>query len=203
MKFSKIFILTVLSFLTIQSFAQTPLESLRSAFSTSAVSLECDYETMLQNTKVTGHSELYVQGKMYIMRGYGLEVYCNGTSIWTIDESSHEMVIDSCSDDQIDYMANPALILADIDKLFEVKSHKSIASGKVQYIFDAIAECGVRQADIVLTSEGMITDAVFVLEDADNLTVKVTSMKKAEEKPASFFSPQQKFGSDWIVTDLR
>ena len=28
-------------------------------------------------------------------------------------------------------------------------------------------------------------------------------MKKAEEKPSSFFSPQLDFGPDWIVTDLR
>ena len=29
------------------------------------------------------------------------------------------------------------------------------------------------------------------------------AMKKTEERSSSFFSPSRKFGSDWVVTDLR
>jgi hypothetical protein len=49
----------------------------------------------------------------------------------------------------------------------------------------------------------MIVSGEFSLEDGSILDVDVLSMKKTEEKPASFFSPDRKFTSDWIVTDLR
>lgn len=202
MKFNKILIMTALSLLTMQSFAQTPLASLRKMFS-STVSIECDYETEFRNTPVTGHSELVVQGDMYVMTGNGLQVYCNGGTLWTVDESSREVVIEPCSAQSKDYMSNPALLLSDIDKLFKVKSTKSLGSGKEQCVLEAIVKCGVTKAELVLTTDGKVVSGKFILEDGQSLTVKVTSMKKTEEKQKSFFSPQRKFGSDWIVTDLR
>jgi hypothetical protein len=54
-----------------------------------------------------------------------------------------------------------------------------------------------------VASDGRIIEGVFTLDDGNTLDVDVLSMKKTEEKPASFFSPDRKFGSDWIVTDLR
>ena len=43
----------------------------------------------------------------------------------------------------------------------------------------------------------------FQLEDGNVVSAKVISMKKTEERSSSFFSPSRKFGSDWVVTDLR
>lgn len=186
-----------------QSFAQMPLESLREMFADSAVCIECDYSTEVQNTKVVGHSEIIVQKDMYSMHGNGLEIYCDGKTMWTIDDSAKEVIIEPCDAADRNYMANPVLILADLDKLFKVRSSRALEAGKVSYSLDAVTQCGVAEADVVLTGNGAVSKAQFVMDDGSVLSVQVASMKKTEEKQASFFSPDCRFDSDWIVTDLR
>lgn len=195
--------MTALSALTVQSFAQTSLSALRNMFSTSSVVIECDYQTQVRNVNVTGNSQIFVQGEMYTMSGNGIRVYCDGTTLWTIDDASGEVVIESCALQGKYYVSSPVLLLAELDKFFKVKSSKSLGAGKDQIVLDAVADCGVKQVDLILTSDGKAVSGKFLLNDGNTLTVKVTSMKKTEEKQKSFFSPQQKFGSDWVVTDLR
>ena len=203
MRFIQIIMMTALSALTVQSFAQTSLSALRNMFSTSSVVIECDYQTQVRNVNVTGNSQIYVQGEMYTMSGNGIRVYCDGTTLWTIDDASGEVVIESCALQGKDYVSSPVLLLAELDKFFKVKSTQSLGAGKDQIVLDAVADCGVKQVDLILTSDGKAVSGKFLLNDGNTLTVKVTSMKRTEEKQKSFFSPQQKFGSDWVVTDLR
>lgn len=203
MRFIQIIMMTALSALTVQSFAQTSLSALRNMFSTSSVVIECDYQTQVRNVNVTGNSQIFVQGEMYTMSGNGIRVYCDGTTLWTIDDASGEVVIESCALQGKDYVSSPVLLLAELDKFFKVKSTQSLGAGKDQIVLDAVADCGVKQVDLILTSDGKAVSGKFLLNDGNTLTVKVTSMKKTEEKQKSFFSPQQKFGSDWVVTDLR
>lgn len=186
-----------------QSFAQMPLESLRNMFDTSAVSIECDYTTEIQQTQVVGLSEIIVQGNMYTMKGNGLEVYCDGNTVWTIDAAAQEVVIEPCSPQERDYMANPALLLSDIDEVFKMRGSRSLGSGRMEYTMDSTVSCGISKAVLVLAQDGMIISAEFSLDEGGDLKVNVSSMKKTEEKQASFFSPDRKFDSDWIVTDLR
>ena len=203
MRFIQIIMMTALSALTVQSFAQTSLSALRNMFSTSSVVIECDYQTQVRNVNVTGNSQIYVPGEMYTMSGNGIRVYCDGTTLWTIDDASGEVVIESCALQGKDYVSSPVLLLAELDKFFKVKSTQSLGAGKDQIVLDAVADCGVKQVDLILTSDGKAVSGKFLLNDGNTLTVKVASMKRTEEKQKSFFSPQQKFGSDWVVTDLR
>ena len=69
--------------MAVQSFAQTPLEMLQDKFSAGAVSIVAEYELNVQNMPVVGSSEVLVQKGMYHVKGNGLEVYCNGSSVWT------------------------------------------------------------------------------------------------------------------------
>ena len=100
------------------------------------------------------------------------------------------------------YMANPLLLLAELDSYFQIKSQKQ-AGSNTEYVLDAIKDCGISKAQVTLASDGRVLSGKFHLEDGNVVSVKVLSMKKTEEKPASFFSPDRKFTSDWIVTDLR
>jgi hypothetical protein len=56
---------------------------------------------------------------------------------------------------------------------------------------------------VTLASDGRVISGNFQLEDGNVVSSKVISMKKTEERSSSFFSPSRKFGSDWVVTDLR
>lgn len=194
--------LTALSLLTMQSFAQTPMESLRRRFSEGAVSMTAEYEMTVRQIPVAGSSELFVQGDRYCMKGNGLEVFCNGESIWTIDESAMEVVVEPCDAMSDSYASNPVLLLAQLDEFFAVKSQNT-AGGRTEYTLTAIKDCGISQAQVALTPDGHIVTGSFLLEDGTIVSVKVTSMKKAEERSSSSFSPSRKFGTDWIVTDLR
>lgn len=195
-------LLTALPLLAMQSFAQTPLESLRKMFSSGAVTIEAEYEMLVQQVPVTGISELLVQSDKYTMKGNGLEVYCNGEDVWTIDESSREVVIEPCDGMYDVYAVNPVLLLADLDVFFEMKSQKRIGND-TEYVFEAAKDCGISQAVVLLAADGSIITGKFILQDGSAVFVKVKSLKKTEERNSSFFSPSRKFGSDWVVTDLR
>lgn len=194
--------LTALSLLTMQSFAQSPMETLRKMFSDGAVSLTAEYEMTVRQLPVTGSSELLVQGDRYQMKSNGLEVFCNGDAVWTIDEPAMEVVIEPCDAMTESYAANPVLLLAQLDEFFAVKSQNT-AGGRTEYTLTAIKDCGISQAQVALTPDGHIVTGSFLLEDGTIVSVKVTSMKKAEERPSSSFGPSRRFGTDWIVTDLR
>lgn len=185
-----------------QSFAQTPLDALCGMFSSGTVQMDTEYHMDVRNMPVTGRSELLVQRNMYHMKGNGLEVFCNGDAVWTVDEASREVVVEPCGASYDSYMANPLLLLSDLDAFFVIQSQKN--TGKhVEYVLKAVQDFGISQAELVLKSDGSVVSGKFTLEDGNVLSVKVLSMKKAEERSVSFFSPQRKFDSDWIVTDLR
>lgn len=185
-----------------QSFAQTPLDLLRNKFSQGAVSMTAEYVMTLQQMPVTGTSEVLLQGDRYQMKSNGLEVFCDGESVWTVDESSMEVVIEPCDAVSESYAANPVLLLAELDEFFDIQSQKHNGD-KTEYTLTAIKDCGVSLSQLTLTSDGHVVSGRFTLADGTVVSVKVTSMKKAEERPASFFSPSHKFGQDWVVTDLR
>ena len=185
--------LTALSLLTMQSFAQTPMESLRRRFSEGAVSMTVEYEMTVRQIPVAGSSELFVQGDRYCMKG---------ESIWTIDEAAMEVVVEPCDAMSDSYASNPVLLLAQLDEFFAVKSQNT-AGGRTEYTLTAIKDCGISQARVTMTPDGHIVTGSFLLEDGTIVSVKVTSMQKAEERSSSSFSPSRKFGTDWIVTDLR
>jgi hypothetical protein len=139
---------------------------------------------------------------MYHLQGNGLEVFCNGDALWTIDESSKEVVIEPCDALYDAYVANPILLLAELDSYFQIKTQKQIGNN-TEYVLHSIKDCGIIKAEVILTFDGRVLSGKFCLEDGNVVSAKVISMKKAEERPSSFFSPSRKFGSDWIVTDLR
>lgn len=199
---SRSIFLTALSFLTVQSFAQTPLESLRRMFSSGAVSMVAEYEMQVQQLPVVGSSEILLQGDMYHLKGNGLELFCNGEALWTIDESSMEVVIEPCDALYDAYMSNPLLLLADLDKYFEIKSQKHTGD-RTEYLLQAIRDCGISHAQVTLASDGRILNGKFFLDDGNVVFVNVTSMKKTVPVSESAFTPSRTFSRDWIVTDLR
>lgn len=199
---SKFILLTALSLLTVQSFAQTPLESLRKMFSDGAVSMVAEYEMIVQQLPVTGTTELLLQGDMYHMNGNGLEVFCNGKAVWTIDESAMEVVIEPCDQITESYATNPVLLLAELDNFFEIKNQKRIGE-KTEYTMAATKDCGISLAQLTLAPDGRVLTGKFTLEDGNAVSVKVHSMKKTAPVPSTSFTPSRTFTRDWIITDLR
>ena len=90
----------------------------------------------------------------------------------------------------------------ELDDFFEMKSDRRLGND-TEYVLDAVKDCGIVSAKLIVSSGGIVRSGIFIMEDGTEVAVKVKSMKKAEERNPSFFSPDRKFSSDWIVTDLR
>ena len=146
--------------------------------------------------RIVGKGDLQVQGNSYHMAGNGLEVYCNGSSSWVIDESALEVIIEEAGSAA---EAGPALILARLDKVFKVTSARD---GRV-FTLTPKADCGVSSAEITFGEDGRLRSGRFRLDGGETLDIRITYMRKEQKKDASFFCPDIEFDSEWVVTDLR
>lgn len=148
-----------------------------------------------------GDAEVAVQGDSYTMIGNGLQVYCDGKKVWSVDSAAKEVYVESVDDLAANSLANPAALFMRLGTSFNVVS-SSQSGDKFLYGLSPKVYCGVVSADLVLTPDGKPISAVFVLEDDIKVEVTVESVAVEKTKPEDVFRPQVAFGSDWIVTEL-
>ena len=87
------------------------LDRLVSAMASSSVTFDYTYRfTPVSGPVLSGTGSVRFQGNSFIMKGNGLEIYCDGKCRWTIDRSAREAVAESFDAGHPDYLANPALI---------------------------------------------------------------------------------------------
>ena len=184
-----------------QSAHCTALDKLYDALSSSCVTMKCSYLIHVSNTKMSGDAEVAVQGDSYTMVGNGLQVYCDGKKVWSVDSAAKEVYVESVDDLAANSLANPAALFMRLGTSFSVGS-SSQSDGKFLYGLSPKVYCGVVAADLVLTPDGKPISAVFVLEDDIKVEVTVESVAMEKTKPEDVFRPQVSFGSDWIVTEL-
>jgi hypothetical protein len=66
--------------------------------------------------KVMGDGQVAVQGDSYQMQGNGMQIYCDGSTTWLIDEAAEEVVIESADSNDAGFLANPILLLMNLDE---------------------------------------------------------------------------------------
>jgi hypothetical protein len=66
--------------------------------------------------KVMGDGQVAVQGDSYHMQGNGMQIYCDGSTTWLIDEAAEEVVIESADSNDAGFLANPILLLMNLDE---------------------------------------------------------------------------------------
>lgn len=182
----------------LMSFSQSnsSLERLFGDFESSCVCMGFTYDIEADAAKIVGKGDLQVQGNAYHMTGNGLEVFCNGTTSWVIDDSALEVIIEEAgSSDE----AGPALILARLDKVFNVTSARD---GKV-FSMTPKVDCGVLSAEVTFGEDGRLRSGRFNLDGGETLNIRITYIRKEQKKDISFFCPDIEFDSEWVVTDLR
>lgn len=184
-----------------QTAHRTALDKLCDALSSSCVTMECSYQMYVSQTPVSGDAAVAVQGDLYKMSGNGLQVYCDGDKVWTVDSAAKEVYVESVDDMATNSLANPAALFMRLGTAFKVSS-SSQNGGKLSYRLEPKEDCGILSADLTLTQEGNPLSAFFLLEDGVKVDVTVESMSIEKTKPEDDFRPQVSFGSDWIVTEL-
>ena len=73
---------------------QKQLEEIASHIGTHRISLHYDC-TFTQDVPVKLTGTLLVQGTCYQAKGNGMEIYCDGTTRWTVDPESKEVYIET------------------------------------------------------------------------------------------------------------
>ena len=196
----KYIMVVFLSFVSGRLLAQEPamLTRLYDTFSANLVALEADYSVGNGGPEVKGKAELQVQGEAYRIMGGGYDIYCDGESVWIVDQTSKEVIIEPVSEGPDGYMTNPALLLSRLDEFFDVKS----VSGR-KYTMKPKTKGEITSAEVTFSTEGNLSSGTFTMSDGNVWNITVSKMTAFPHKDISAFRPSIRFDKSWIVTDLR
>jgi outer membrane lipoprotein-sorting protein len=166
-----------------------------------------DYSFTMNSSdvKVVGNGSVKVQDSAYSMTGNGLQIICDGKTVWIIDAESKEVMIESPSQGDEAYMDNPALLFVNLSDAFSVDGVKKNGSVST-YVMSPMVACGIKAATLSVTSDPSpaISSAHFILSDGAEMDIKIKSMTFSEKKPlTSFFYDISGLDSSWVITDLR
>ena len=172
--------------------AQNPdlLDELYDTFAKHCVVMDCTFSVESDGIPVKGKCEVEVQGTSYTMKGGGLEVFCDGESVWILDPESMEAVIEPVTND------------IDIDKMFSKAGSSALSDSGKRYRLTAREACGVASAVLDIDKNAVLKRAEFTLDDDSVMTIEVKSVKAQPMKESRAFTPDS-IPSDWVVTDLR
>ena len=182
------------------------LEQLRLKMASSASLMSYDYSLSLAGTKTTGSGVLTVQDKVYKMVGNGLRISCDGSSVCLIDEAAKEIFIESISQGDDAFLANPVLLFTNLNAVFSISEPVKKGSELV-YNLTPKKVCGLDSSTITLNTSGTVpvfTSGSFKITDGGQLDVKIKSMTFVEKKPLTFYSVDLSgYDSSWMISDLR
>ena len=103
----------------------------RSKASEQCVNVDYEFFTTVSGQKVIGDGKVEVQGNSYHMVGSGIEIYCDGSTTWLIDEAAGEVVIESADSNDAGLLANPIMLLMNLEESgisYKVDGEKIILS---------------------------------------------------------------------------
>lgn len=92
------------------------LDAFRQKSAEECLYVDYGFSTTISGINTNGDGEIYIQGNSYHMKGDGVEIYCDGASTWLIDEVAGEVMIESATSKDAGYLANPVLLLMDLEK---------------------------------------------------------------------------------------
>ena len=183
-----------------------PLDVFYNNLSDSCLELTYSYTTRVSGLDNKGNGTLRSQGLMWDMKGNGVEMYCDAKTVWVVDPSMKEVVIEpAAGEDSAQWLSNPAVIFARLKDLFDVsESLASKDSSSLVYVLHPKTSGDIDYCNIeILRSDASLRGATIALSDGTLIKIEVSSMKLTPKVSVKSFRPQNVFDSSWIVTDLR
>jgi len=163
--------------------------------------------TLSTPAKVTGNGSVTYMSGRYHVTGNGLEVWCDGSTRWTIDHASKEAYMESVEDAGVDFLGNPALLLQAVGTMFTQQSQKSaVFEGKevtAVKLVPAVKGTGLRHIILHFSSDQVPVGAQIVAEDGTSTTVSIKGFKYTEQASQSFTYDIGKLDKSYLITDLR
>lgn len=164
------------------------------------------YTLTVSGVKNIGEGTLTVQDKSYVMNGNGLKILCNGYTLWVVDQTGKEILIDSVSQEADSYLSNPALLLANVTSVFTVAS-PMVSGTSLTYSLAPKSYCGISSGVVTVDTSGqspVFVSGSFKTSDGGQLDVKIKSMTFMKKKPLTYYILDLSgFDSTWMITDLR
>ena len=164
--------------------------------------------SMTGNVPLSGSGTIRLQGDAFSMEGDGLEVWCDGTTRWTVDTVAEECYIEGVEPGGLDYEANPALLVGAVDKAFKLKKTAS-ATFNAQKVTEAVlvpvTDGGnITELSLMLTSAKKPAGLLVKTSDGNIITVTVKDFAVGAKSDLKAFGfDTKKLTNDYIVTDLR
>ena len=156
---------------------------------------------------VRGEGTAVLQGNMFIVKGNGMEIWCDGKSRWTADRAAKELIVEDV-DGLASIEANPALLISSLESSFRptetaVESVSGKKLHKVSYV-PSVKGTGVTALDVWFAdaAKPLIVKLSASLGKKGVVDLKISSMSFGPLRAASSFV----FGgldSSWVITDLR
>ena len=182
------------------------LDKLSERISKSCLELDYRYSVRISGINNVGQGHLQCQGYMWKMVGNGVEMYCDSTSVWVVDPTNKEVVVEPAEvEEKVQLQTNPAVLFVHMKDFFTVRESRKIDSqGTVLYILDSKQKGDIDYFNVeIVESDQSIRNAVISLSDGTLIKIEVSSMKLTPIRLIEDFRPHIKFDSSWIVTDLR
>ena len=171
----------------------------------SCVTIDYTYTARVSGIDNIASGNLMTQGEKWVMRGNGIEMYCDGKSVWIVDPALNEVVIESAQEQQTtDFLTNPARAFVNLYDNFNVNAINSSSDSK-SLIYSLLPKNGDMEfLNLELYKDSAAIRAMsFALKDGTLVKIKVSSMKLTHKISSEAFRPQIVFDPKWIVTDLR
>lgn len=156
------------------------------------------------SAKIAGEGTVVLQDASYKVEGNGLEVWCDGNSVWTADVAAREVVIETAAGQGF---LNPVSVLSDLRKDFtwdiapQAASFASVVASK--FHLTPVRPGDVTGMDIFFDRQGKkLLGVRLSLKDMTTVTLLLSSVNFSPKNHSLSFKPLP-FNDDWIVTDLR
>lgn len=212
-KYSRLLSVIVLAAVSLAADASSKsLSAFLAKVSLSQVSFEYSFVMNREGAKITGNGSVTLQDDAFRLNGNGLEMWCDGSTSWTVDRSAEEILIQPVEDSGEDFASNPALLVASLDKGFsETSGGTSKFNGKAVTTSILSPKSDVSSmteiALLKLYFKESTSDLVGLevkLNDGSVCVFTISGFKTAEKNSSrAAFRFDEKIPSNYVVTDLR
>lgn len=182
------------------------LDRLYAKMSDSCLEMSYSYDARVSGVHNQGSGLLRSQGLMWEMNGNGVTMYCDSKSVWIIDPTMKEAVIEPLQDEESSqWISNPAVVLSRMKDMFKVaESLESQDDKAVVFVLEPLNKGYIDYCNLEIFKSGnSIRRATIALSDGNLIKIEVSSMKLTPKVSDEEFLPRMEFDPSWIVTDLR
>ena len=182
------------------------LDKMYGNISSSCVEMEYSFSTRVSGVNTNGSGVLRAQDGMWSMQGNGVQMWCDGRSVWIVDPAQKEVVIETvAAESETEFMTNPAAFIMTLEETFQVVvSHLTEDGLAMFYSLVPKASGIIEHFNIeILRGDASVRRSSFAMKSGDLIKIEVSSMRLTPKVSDEDFRPQMKFDSTWIVTDMR